>query len=583
MNHVERKRYEIGAFGARYLRPSSPQADNAVCNDQDETNSVACDDLMWLELVANCPTSLIQYKVSPQLPRTGSLMLTVEKVAPWLRPIATLAVEQQSWWSDVVAYEAELGTAPHRFRLWFRRARAVTDVVEYLRHAYAALTSEAIGSVENSDDATGQRNLSCLGSASTCERAFSVERLSVDEAFINPIGFTKWPPLGQAEVQVSVDQIVIGKERYGLSLCRRGALSEADIAHLRQFVSVGPIPIPARPAAIPTARLVVHLAAAGIPLALQCPHSSAWDSMLHSSLLTVLRSDGADSLNTALDREIFSVQLRRAAIRQYGLRSHSRIGSTSQSSISVLLCTRRPEFLSFALAQVASQRSIDLELILGLHGFTATEAVRRVIADFAPMNITVVEISPSTVLGAALNQMAAFARGDFLAKMDDDDWYGRDHLSDQVMVHRYSASDLVGQALEIVYIQDHSETIHRKFDSEVPAALTESGRVSGGSLFLKRDTFAAVGGFEPVPRHEEGRLAESVQDHGGSVYRHHGLNVVVRRRESAKHTWHRRAEHFYEPLTLDAYSRSLPFAPRAEWWRDGSPDIYDGCMLNRLM
>ena len=51
-------------------------------------------------------------------------------------------------------------------------------------------------------------------------------------------------------------------------------------------------------------------------------------------------------------------------------------------SVSILLATRRPDQLAFALAQVAKQRAPDVELVLAPHGFAADPGrVRSVLGE----------------------------------------------------------------------------------------------------------------------------------------------------------------------------------------------------------
>ena len=45
--------------------------------------------------------------------------------------------------------------------------------------------------------------------------------------------------------------------------------------------------------------------------------------------------------------------------------------------MSVVLATKRPEMLAFALRQVAKQRGVDLQLVLAPHGFTPDADVLR--------------------------------------------------------------------------------------------------------------------------------------------------------------------------------------------------------------
>nr|BFE86359.1 hypothetical protein GCM10020093_089600 [Planobispora longispora] len=163
-------------------------------------------------------------------------------------------------------------------------------------------------------------------------------------------------------------------------------------------------------------------------------------------------------------------------------------------SVSVLLCTRRPEMVAFALGQVARQRGVETEVILTLHGVPAgLPEVSEATAAY-PGPITVVEEDGGRVFGEVLNRAARRASGTYLAKMDDDDWYGPDHLSDLVLALRYSGADLVGAAGEFYYLEPLGITVRRSVDSEL-----YSGHVAGSSILISRAAFDGVGGFRPIP------------------------------------------------------------------------------------
>jgi hypothetical protein len=146
--------------------------------------------------------------------------------------------------------------------------------------------------------------------------------------------------------------------------------------------------------------------------------------------------------------------------------------------------------------------------------------------------VTVVEAPAGLPFGAVLNRMAAVASGTFLAKVDDDDWYGPDHLADLLLAQLYSGADLVGSAPEFVYLEPLDVTIRRRVGTERFAPF-----VAGGTILIARAMFDAVGGFRPIPRTVDGQLLEAVQVAGGRIYRSHGFNYVLRRRNARRHTW----------------------------------------------
>ena len=63
------------------------------------------------------------------------------------------------------------------------------------------------------------------------------------------------------------------------------------------------------------------------------------------------------------------------------------------------------------------------------------------------------------------------AQGTLLAKVDDDDTYGTEHIWDLVLARHYSGATLVGKGTEFVYLETLDTTVRRP--SGVPEATGE--------------------------------------------------------------------------------------------------------------
>ena len=124
-----------------------------------------------------------------------------------------------------------------------------------------------------------------------------------------------------------------------------------------------------------SAGLVAGLAMAGVPLSVGtvAPDVAA---LLGPAVVEAITAPV--DLDDPLAREEHSVVLRRAALRGVlhgGLAATARpawpaYASRGEPSVSVVLATKRPEMLAFALRQVRKQRGVDLQLVLAPHGFT---------------------------------------------------------------------------------------------------------------------------------------------------------------------------------------------------------------------
>lgn len=361
----------------------------------------------------------------------------------------------------------------------------------------------------------------------------------VDEAVVNPIGFRQHPTRETATLTAHREGFAIahGADRL-VRLPACGRVTDVDIVRLRDVRGVEVPAIDGR--AVEVARVVAALAAAGVPV-LAAP-DAVRDRALGPGLAAVLATATGEALASDLRREELSIRLRRAALREHGaaarwrsLASAGGLPAPPEPRVSILLCTRRPEMVPFAVEQMERQRGVTAELIVGLHGFTTREAA----IPRTRLPLTVIEAPAATPFGEVLNRMAAVASGSYLAKVDDDDWYGPDHLADLLLARRYSGADLVGSAAEFVYLEPLDVTIRRCIGTERFAPL-----VAGGTMLVTRAAFEAAGGFRPLARTVDGQLLQAVEAVGGRIYRTHGLNYVLRRRSAYGHTWRQPVQSF---------------------------------------
>ncbi|GAA3791136.1 hypothetical protein GCM10022226_07640 [Sphaerisporangium flaviroseum] len=361
----------------------------------------------------------------------------------------------------------------------------------------------------------------------------------VDERSVNPRGFLRTPSRGVGDlVQYDGRWEVHIEDQVLVRLAASGGVTDADAGRLRRLRGVRVGWRPAHTGPIAAVRAVAGLAAAGVPLLSDAPPAWAAQALgpeLAARLTAATEHDLADDLR----REEHSVRLRRTALRTHGTTARWRamaaragIAVPAAPTISVIMCTRRADLVPFALAQIARQREVELEVILTLHGVPARDPdVLRAVAAF-DRPITIVEADADLPFGVVLNQAAGQARGTFLAKWDDDDWYGPDHLADTMLAQSYSGAELVGAASEFFYLQQIDVTIRRNWTSE-----TMSDHVAGGTFVVSRSVFESLGGFRPVARSVDIQFFQDLLRAGGGIYRTHGLGFVARRAARGRHTW----------------------------------------------
>ncbi|GIN03378.1 hypothetical protein Pve01_50360 [Planomonospora venezuelensis] len=378
---------------------------------------------------------------------------------------------------------------------------------------------------------------------------------SVDELVVNPVGFSAAPELGVADLVRRADrwEVVLDGEPVAAF---SGPVTDVDVAGLRPLRAVR-VHWPARDTAGPArtrtepgasggpdpADVAVALAAAGVPLLTRRIPEEA-RSALGGETARLAEAATPELLADDLRREEHSIALRRTALLAHGRRAPAR-----PPRISVLLTTRRPEMLEFALSQIARQRLADVEVVIAAHGFSPAS-----VPGAGPYPVTVVEADAATPFGEVLNLAAARASGDYLAKWDDDDWYGPHHLADLHLARLYTGAEVTGTPAELFYLQEADTTVRHRWASE-----TWQPFVSGGTIFMPRDVFGAVGGFRPISRTVDGQFLAAVRQADARIYQAHGLGFLIRRADPARHTWREPVEWFLD----QAVGRWPGFRPTA--------------------
>ncbi|MGI8644822.1 MAG: glycosyltransferase [Nocardioides sp.] len=346
----------------------------------------------------------------------------------------------------------------------------------------------------------------------------------LDERVLNPVGFQTTPT--QPVTPLPHDAV----------------LGEALVTDLRGAAAV-PVTWPDDPDP-DRVRTVAGLAMSGVPLT--STDVPAWAADLLGGPLVAALVAGLES-DDDLAREEHSVVLRRAALDAFSIaswrrRAASRAGVrvADQPAVSVVLATKRPELLDFALRQVARQRGLDLELVLAPHGFDVdVAATREALGDGVRL---VLRPQPADLpFGDVLHGAASAISGDLVLKMDDDDWYSPDTAADLVRSHGYSGAEVVGMPAEFHYLTEPDITVTRGHTSEVYARF-----VAGGTLMIERALLREVGGFRSVRKYVDAQLLAAVTAAGGAIYRTHGLGYVLRRNPTG-HTWQVDLDYLLDP------------------------------------
>lgn len=204
----------------------------------------------------------------------------------------------------------------------------------------------------------------------------------------------------------------------------------------------------------------------------------------------------------------------------------------AQPTVSALVSTFRPQQLDHIFRTVRRQRDVDVELVLLTHGFDiSAQRIEDLKLQHGLENVVLLTASKDVVLGDCLNLCIEAASGDVLTKMDDDDFYGSNYLSDQLYALSYSGAQIVGKQAHYMYLASRNSTILRNAFKEHRF----TRMVMGPTIMGHRGVFDEVR-FQPLGAGEDTKFLSDVIGASGSIYSADRFNFCQYRAKE-DHTW----------------------------------------------
>ncbi len=201
--------------------------------------------------------------------------------------------------------------------------------------------------------------------------------------------------------------------------------------------------------------------------------------------------------------------------------------------VAVVCVTNRPHFLQAVAENVQRQAHDNFEFVLVTNADGFDEAAIDAVSDrisSVGRPTTRIERPPEVSLGECLNAAMAATDARFIAKFDDDDLYGPEHLNDSLRAHGYSGAAVVGKHTYFAHLESDDETILRFPGHE----FTYSSTLAGGTLVIDRDRTSDLE-FAPISLGEDGAFIRACHRRGLSTFAADRFSYVQRR--SADNSW----------------------------------------------
>jgi hypothetical protein len=344
-----------------------------------------------------------------------------------------------------------------------------------------------------------------------------------DLALFNPIGLRLRKLLESpqiAKIQIANDLKLNGSPRI---------LDEHFVSDLRKYVG-------AEVEVSDEANVSIFSALAATGLVM---HTNKEVTTLNPELASLL-SQGLPVANSSNQLEWL---FRSESQRRLAMLHHSNVLSKINSwpEVTILLVTNRLNMVARALEQIAAQTYPNFEVQLALHGISEAEAAfeiskaHNLLADRLHVNY----VEQNKNLGEIYGELTQTSQSEFLAKFDDDDLYGPNHLWDAIISMKYSGAGLFGRTPQLTWLETTGELLLRPFgDDEI-----YNKYIIGPTMVMNRAALLEVGGWRPTPWAVDKALIDRFQQFGGGIYRAGGFGWVYVRHDQG-HTWLKDESHF---------------------------------------
>jgi glycosyltransferase involved in cell wall biosynthesis len=215
--------------------------------------------------------------------------------------------------------------------------------------------------------------------------------------------------------------------------------------------------------------------------------------------------------------------------------------------VSIITCTIREECIDNVFQNYEQQNYPDKELIIILNKDSMNIDWWKKRAEQYE-NVRVYQLYENATLGDCLNFGVVLSKYDYIAKFDDDDYYGPSYLSSAMADFKKHEISVWGKSSYYIYFKNRQALI---FVPNVEDAPTDY--LSGATLIFKKEIFKTIR-FEKVNRAEDYFFIVACIENGLKVYSANRYHYATIRHDPENHTWKISEEELMDWGNLVAYT-----------------------------
>lgn len=218
--------------------------------------------------------------------------------------------------------------------------------------------------------------------------------------------------------------------------------------------------------------------------------------------------------------------------KKYILSIRKKFQSSKKPGVSIIIPTNKIKYIKNIFKNYSRCTYDNKELIIILNNNELS------ISDYINQsekydNVRIYQLDEKTSLGYCINYGVEISKYNYIAKMDDDDYYGENYILDSINAFRYVDADIIGKASYFVYYEKYNtmgimnDIYNNKY----------TPYIAGSTFIIKKKVFEKVK-FQNLNLGEDSRFVSDCINANINVYSGNRYNYIyVKHRELTNHTW----------------------------------------------
>lgn len=206
---------------------------------------------------------------------------------------------------------------------------------------------------------------------------------------------------------------------------------------------------------------------------------------------------------------------------------------SSQPEVSIIVATSKLKYIDNIFSNYVRLIYPNKELIIILNKNQLNK--NDYILKFTGIkNVRIFQLDQSCTLGECLNFGVQQARYNYISKMDDDDYYGPNYLTDLMNVFKYTDAHVTAKVSRFIYFEHNN--ILGIFSPNYENKYVYNN-IAGGTITFKKEVFNTVK-FKNLNCAEDRQFCLDCHSSGLKIYSADKYNYIyMRHKDLGEHTW----------------------------------------------